>query len=189
MIETKDIRGNMSKLSVCEILHQKHPDPQLPSRSALLSCDNLPSFEEVEISSGHIMHVAHSMQGGVGPGGCDAVHGQDSLLRYGAHSERLCESIASLCCRWANSIVLWADVRGLIASHLIALDKCLGVHPVGIGEALLRVVSKAIDLVTMFDAEVLCGVTQLCAKTRDGIEGAVHDLNELFEENWEDGWG
>ena len=62
-------------------------------------------------------------------------------------------------------------------------------RPVGIGEALLRVVSKAIYLVTMFDAEVLCGVTQLCAKTRDDIEGAVHTLNELFEENREDGWG
>ena len=135
------------------------------------------------------MHVAHLMQGGVGPGGCDAVHWQDSLLRYGAHSERLLESIASLYCRWANSIFPWADVRGLITSRFTALDKCLGVRSVGIAEALLIVVSKAICLVTMFDAEVLCGVTQLCAKTRDGIKGAVHGLNELFEENREDGWG
>ena len=27
LIQTKDIRGNMSKLSVWEILHQKYPDP------------------------------------------------------------------------------------------------------------------------------------------------------------------
>ena len=129
------------------------------------------------------------MQGGAGPGGCHAVHWQDSLLRYGAHSERLRESVASLCRRLTNSIVPWADVRGLIASHLIALDKCPGVHPVGIGEALRRVVSKTICLVTRFDAEEVCGVTQLCAATRAGIEGAVHALNELFEENQEDGWG
>ena len=189
LIETKDVRGNMSKLSVWEILNQKHPDPRLPSRLALLNCDDLPSFEEVEISSGHIIHVAHLMQGGAGPGGCDAVHWQDSLLCYGAHHERLHKSVASLCHRLANSIVPWADIRGLITSHLIVLDKCPGVRPVGIGEALWRVVSKAICLVTRFDAEEVCGVTQLCAKTRAGIKGAVDALSELFEENWEDGWG
>ena len=189
LIETKDVWGNMSKLFVWEILHQKIPDPQLPSRSALLSCDDLPSFEEVEISSCHIMHVACSMQGGASPGGCDAVHWQDSLLRYGAHSERLRESVASLCPRLSNFIVPWADVRGLIASHIVGLDKCSAVCPVGIGKALLRVVSRAICLVTRFDAEDICGVTQLCAGTRAGIEGAVHDLNELFEENQEDGLG
>ena len=62
-------------------------------------------------------------------------------------------------------------------------------HPVGIGEALRRVVSKAICLVTRFDAEEVCVVTQLCALTSAGIEGAVHALNELFEENREDGCG
>ena len=163
LIETKDVWGNMSKLSVWEILHQKHPDPRLPSRSALLSCDNLPSFEEVEISSCHIMHVARLMQGEAGPGGCDAVHWQDSLVRYGAHSERFHQSVTSLCHRLANSIVPWADVRGLIASRIIGLDKCPGVCPAGNDEALLRVVSKAICLVTRFDAEEVCGVSQLCA--------------------------
>ena len=90
------------------------------------------------------MHVAHSMQGGTGPGSCDAVHWLDSLLQYGAHSERLSESVASLCHRLANSIVPWADVRGLIASRIIALDKFPGVHPVGISKALQRVVGRAI---------------------------------------------
>ena len=173
LIETRDVRGNMSKLSIWKILHQKHPDTRLPSRSALLSCYDLPSFEELEISSCHIMHVSCLMQGGAGPGGCDAVHWQDSLLRYGAHSERLRESVASLCCRLANSIVPWADVRGLIANRIIGLDKCPGVCPIGIGEAVRRVVSKAICLVTRFDAENVCGVTQLCAGTKAGIEGAV----------------
>ena len=113
---------------------------------------------------------------------------EDSLICYGPHNERLHESVASLCHRLANSIVLWAAVRGLIASCLITLDKCPGVHPVGIGEALRRVVGKAIYLVTRFDPEEVCGVTQLCARFRDEIEGAVHALNELFEENREDGW-
>ena len=64
LIETKDVQGNMSMLSILEILHQKHLDLRLPTRLALLSCDDLPSLEEVEISGGHIMHVAQLMQGG-----------------------------------------------------------------------------------------------------------------------------
>ena len=44
---------------------------------------------------------------------------------------------------------------------------------------------KAICLATRNDAEEVCGVQQLCV----GIEGAVHAINELFEENRHNGWG
>ena len=37
--------------------------------------------------------------------------------------------------------------------------------------------------------EEVCGVKQLCAGTAAGIEGAIHSLNELFEENKHSGWG
>lgn len=53
-------------------------------------------------------------------------------------------------------------------------------HPVAIGETHRSVVGKALCLATRFDAEEVCGVTQLCARTRVGIEGAVHALNELL---------
>ena len=74
------------------------------------------------------------------------------------------------------------DVRGLIA-----LDKCPVVRPVGVGETLWRVVSKVICLVMRFDAEEVCGMTQLWAGTRAGIEGAIHDMNEPFEKK-STGW-
>ena len=44
-------------------------------------------------------------------------------------------------------------------------------------------------LITKSDVEDLCGVSQLCAGTSAGIEGAVHGINELFEEKTHDGWG
>ena len=112
------------KSSVYELLNRKHPDPQVLLKSAFLSCDELPQFEDVEVSGGHIMHVARSIQGGAGPDGCDANHWQDSLLRYGAHRCRLRESVACLCHKLANSIVPCGDIRGLVASRLKALDKC-----------------------------------------------------------------
>ena len=185
MIETKD----SNKLSVIDVLCQKHPDPIVPPISALIKCDILPKFEEVEITGSHILRIAKSIQGGAGPGGCDSSHWQDSLLRYGAHSGKLRESVASLCRRLANSVVPWSDIRALVANRLIALDTCPGVRPVGIGECLRRVVGKAICLATRIDVEEATGVNQLCAGTRAGIEGAIHAVNELFEENKHDGWG
>ena len=37
--------------------------------------------------------------------------------------------------------------------------------------------------------EEAAGMSQPCAGTRAGIEGAVHAVKDLFEENKQDGWG
>ena len=83
----------------------------------------------------------------------------------------------------------WSNVRGLVASRLIALDKCPGVRPIGVGETLRRIVGKVVCSVCRLDIEEVVGVSQLCAGTKAGIEGAVHVLNELFEVGKSDGWG
>ena len=77
------------------------------------------------------------IQGSGGPGGCDAAHWQDVLLRYGNHSAKLAR-------RLSNSIIPWSDVRSLVSCRLIALDNCPGIHPIGIGETLRRIIGKAI---------------------------------------------
>ena len=110
-------------------------------------------------------------------------------MRFGAHSERLRESVASLSRKLGNSIVPWGNIRALMSSRLIALDKCPGVRPVGVGETLRRVIGKVVCLVTKVDAEHLCGVSQLCAGLGAGIEGAIHAINEIFDDNSKDGWG
>ena len=168
-------------------MHKKHPDPQIPPKSALLVSEQLPMLEDVEITGAHILKVARTIQGGVGPGGSDASIWQEALLQYGAHSEWLRESVASLSRRISNSIVPWYDLRALMASRMIALDKCPGVRPIGIGETLRRIIGKTVCLATKGDIEGLCGVSQLCAGTAAGIEGAVHAINELFEEK-KTGW-
>ena len=76
-----------------------------------------------------------------------------------------------------------------MACLLIALDKCPGVRPIGVGEALQRVFGKVICMVTRSDAEEVAGVSQLSAGTRAGIEGATHAVNEMFMERKSHGWG
>ena len=78
---------------------------------------NLPQFEDLDVTGTHVQSVARRIQGGAGPGGCDASQWRDILLRYGSSSVRLCDSVAAVC---RNSLTPWDDVRALVASRLIA---------------------------------------------------------------------
>ena len=93
------------------------------------------------------------------------------MLRYGTSSTRLCDSVTGLCHHLGNSIVPWDSIRAMVASHLIALEKCLGVRPIGIGEMLCRIIEKAVCLATRLDAAFICGSGQLCADLQAGIQG------------------
>ena len=69
-----------------------------------------------------------------GPSGSNGLQWQGFLLHYEAHSERLCDSMAELARQLSKPIVEWTDIHALVASHLIALDKCPGIIPNGIVE-------------------------------------------------------
>ena len=76
-----------------------------------------------------------------------------------------------------------------MASRLIALDKCPGVRPIGIGECLRRLMGKAVMLIAGEDVKRVCGADQLSAGIEVGIEAAVHAVNELFDEHQGTAWG
>ena len=177
--------------TVMDVLCQKHPAPRAPVSACLIHQEQLPLFEDVEITETHILYSARRIQDGAGPGGCDACHWRDVLLRYGAHSECLRDAVAALARRLANSIVPWDDIRALISNRLIALDKYPGVRPIGIGESLCCIIGKAICSATRLDLAVICGTDQLCGGMKCGIEGAVHVVAGLFEDSHSlpTGWG
>ena len=99
------------------------------------------------------------------------------------------DSVAALARQLANTILQWVHIRALMANRLIALDKCPGVRPVGIGEALRRVLGRTVCMVTRSDLEDVAGTDQLCAGTKMGIEGAIHAVGDLFNEHKSGGWG
>ena len=185
-----DVVDDGSGTTVLDVLHQKHPSAQPPGASSLVPCDDLPLFEDIEITGSHLLFVAHRIRGGAGPGGCDAGHWRDVLLWFGTHSSRLRDAVAALARQLLNSIVPWDDINALVANRLIALDKCPGVRPMGIGETLWSVIGKAVCYATRVDVELACGSDQLCGSVKSGIEGAIHAMTSLFlQHGATSGWG
>ena len=184
-----DSPSNVPGMSVFDMLKQKHPEPGNVEPSTFMLCDTLPPLSDLHITAGHVERVARQLQGAAGPGGSSALQWRDYLLRFGRHSGHLRDFVAMLARHLANSIVDWDSIRALVANRLIALDKCPGVRPIGIGEALRRILGKTVALVTRADLEEVCGIDQLCLGLRLGLEGSIHAVYELFDEHCNLGWG
>ena len=125
-----------TKKTVPDVLRSKHPDPHPPHTLSLLSENELPQFEDLEVTGATIHKVVFGIQGGAGPCGADASHWHNILLRYGSQSSHLRDAVASLTRTLANDFVQWKSFKALLANRLIALDKKPGVRPIGIGETL-----------------------------------------------------
>jgi hypothetical protein len=77
-----------------------------------------------------------------------------------------------------------------MARRLVALDKCPGVRPIGVGKTWRRLAAKATLLVSGCDAKERCGINQLCAGLEAGIEGVIHVIDKLWRQHKEEEeWG
>ena len=62
----------------------------------------------------------------------------------------------------------------------MALNKNPGVRPVGIGEAIRRLMAKLVHSLTATQAMEACGSNNLCGGLKAGIEGAIHASKRAF---------
>ena len=102
----------------------------------------------------------------------------------GDASDYLYHAIAFL----AQMFLVWKLVErkiieGLVTCWLISLDKSPGVRPIGVGEALRRIIGKAIMAVLKLDILNVTGYQQLCARLESGCNVAVHAVMDFFKED------
>ena len=88
--------------------------------------------------------------------------------------------MAAVAGRISTEYVDPVGLSAFVASRLIALDKCLGVRPIGIGKVSRRIIRKAILQVVRNDVQEVAGARQCCAGQSSGVEAAVHAIRKLF---------
>jgi hypothetical protein len=182
--------------TVQSVLESKHPNARIPGVGALTDYPFFPGFVDLNITEDTFEVTARRLSGGAGLGGTDAHALQQWLLRFGKSSRLLQQATADLV-EWlvARQLLspMGAAYRALMAGRLVALHKCPGVCPIGVGETWRRLAAKASLLVSGWDVKEQCGIDQLCPGLEAGIKGGIHAIDELWrqheEEEEEEEWG
>ena len=174
--------SNGDQKSVKDILMDKHPRAT-PSSPETLIEGTPPTVHPVRyeaITADLVKSISLRSRGAAGPSGVDAGSWKKMCSSFKDASVHLCRATARLARHLAESCVNPEKFEPLLASRLIALDKQPGVRPIGVGEILRRVTSKAILQVAKPDIEEACGFVQKCSGMPAGIEAAVHAMQEIY---------
>ena len=78
----------------------------------------------------------------------------------------------------ANSSPPWAAYCALNACCLVALDKILGVRPVGVADTLRQALAKLVMRAAGDQANTACGNLHLCAGLESRIEVATYAMGQ-----------
>ena len=101
---------------------------------------------------------------------------------FSACSNDLCNSLALVARKICTTYVDPQDIAAFTANRLIALDKCPGVRPIGVGETVRRIISKAVLSVIKSDVLEAAGSHQLCAGHEAGCEASIHSMCRIFHD-------
>ena len=127
-----------------------------------------------------IRSTALQVRGACGPSDLEAYDWRRLCTSFQSFSDSLCEALASSAKRLCSEHISHQVVAPLLASRLIALDKCPGVRPIGIGDTSRRIMSKAILKVVKGEIQEATGSKQLCTGQVSGVEAAIHTARECF---------
>ena len=176
-------------VSVREVLVSKHPtaNPHLPNQPNPPYGAHLlrftPSFLIRSIDARLIRSTALKTSGAAGPSGLDAHAWRRLCTAFKSASTSLCQSLAEIAKRLCTSFVDPQGLAPLLVSRLIALDKCPGVRPIGIGDTARRIITKAVLVIARGDIQDAAGSVQLCAGQASGCETAIHSVRSGFQDD------
>ena len=176
--------SNPASGTVREIFMKKHPPKQPPKKASIVQIDPIPEPHPIlfdQIDGVLIRHTALRMDGAAGPSGLDSAAWKRMCTSFKSTSADLCEALASIARRICSSFVDPKGLSAFVACRLIALDKCPGVRPIGIGETVRRIIGKAIAFAINDEIKDAAGPLQLCAGHISGCEAAVHAMRQVFE--------
>ena len=128
-----------------------------------------------------IRNTVLRMDGAAGPSGLDAASWKRLCTSFKGASTELCESLAATARRICTCYVDPCGLSAFVACRLIALDKCPGIRPIGIGETVRRIIGRAVARILNHDIQMAAGPLQLCAGHQSGCESAVHAMRQVFE--------
>ena len=126
----------------------------------------------------------HAMKthGGAEPSNFDAHDWRRLLSAFGQASTNLCKLVLKFAKRLATSIIQSDNLIAYNGCQLVALDKCPGVRPIGIGEVMHCITGRIIVDFIRQDLTSLGGNMQLSLGTKCDIEHAIHSLRHGFDD-------
>ena len=133
------------------------------------------------ITGGSVKDAIMHTEGAAGVSQLDDRAWRKMACSFKESSTILCNSIALVARKLATQCVDPKGIEALVANRGIALDKCPGLRPIGVGEILRRIIGKAILGPIGCDVQKACGPLQLCAGQSAGVEATVHAMRALFE--------
>ena len=175
------VQENSNK-SVREILQEKHPLAMAACPSIRAEVSTAVEHHPVifdRVDGEMIRWVIIQMDGAAGPSGLDTDGWKRLCTLFRAQSTDLCDAMGRLARKVATQYVDPIALAPLVSCQLIALDKCPGMRPIGVGEVLRRIVCRAISITLKLDIKEAVGPLQLCAGYESESESAVHTMREI----------
>ena len=171
---------NPSAGTVLDAVKEKHLSPQTVDQQALsTNTDQTPECHPVifdNITGATIQSTALQGSGSAGPSGMDAAAWRRICTAFKTASSGICHALALLARHICTHQVDTDSLSAYTACHLIALNKCPGVCPIGVAKVVRRLLGKAIPSLAGTDVQHAAGAIQLCAGQEAGCEAAIHEI-------------
>ena len=180
---SNNMKGGVLPLNkeTTDLIKVKHPVGKAASEDTKLH-GPLPTIENIIfdiINDSMVLEAAKITKGGSGPSRIDAGGWRQILVSrdYGNASNNLRKAIALLTKKICIEEI---EIKRLIASRLVPLNKNLGLRPIGVGEVLRRVMGKVVMSTFSEDVTTTSSDAQMCGRS-SGSEAAIHGIRRMFQ--------